>query len=245
MNTHHVCYEGTLACSGCNPCQHCLAVVNSQVLASAMKRTTEVITQARGPQGVVTVAELDAQNFWAVFVGYYNEGWRSLHAAMKSDPKVAERAYDLRSIPGFEATGRYVPPVLAPMTAMPPMQAMPSPPPAVVVPSLTAVVPPATPPGQMPSAVAPLSSLAMPAPAPPGGDGATPWSASFVLREEPAAAKVDAPTPADVLEAEPKLTGPTDIRRGINADDIAASATILETAAPPATSSTNGVATHD
>ena len=247
MKTHHVCYEGTLACSGCNPCQHCSAVVNREVLAQAMRRTTDVISQARGPQGVVSVAELDAQNFWAVFWGYYVEGWRNLHGTMMNDPKVAERAYDLRSIPGFVETGRYVPPVLAAPTMMTPMATSPmaAPPPAAVSP-LSAVVPSASPPGAMPSAVAPLSVLAIPG-AP--GEAAAPWSVPFMMTDAGAApvaaGAMSVDTPADVVEADAKSTvGPTDIRRAITVDDIAASATVLE-AAPPASPSTNGVPAHD
>ena len=265
MKTHHVCYEGTLACSGCNPCQHCLAVVNREVLAQAMRRTTEVIAQARGPQGVVAVAELDAQNFWAVFWGYYGEGWRRLHDAMLNDSKVAERAYDLRAIPGFETTGRYVPPVLAPDQGQGQTSygygvweklvhaPSPSPPAAAAVAPLSAVVPPASPPGVMPSVVAPLSSLAIPsssggdavAPwsAPPvsGSDAAAPWSAPFVLGDTPESAPTE-PAPADVDEVVTKPAGPTDIRRAITADDIAASAKVLDVD-PSASPSTNGLAT--
>ena len=294
MKTHHVCYEGTLACSGCNPCAHCLDVVNREVLAQAMRRTTEAIAQARGPEGIVQVKELDTRNFWAVFYGYYGEAWRNLHAAMMSDPKVSERAYDLRDIPGFTSTGRYVPPV-----------------PAVFPPSPLPVMPP-------PSAVMPLSALAAQVSAPstqlpplPGtkqinGDGAhiqemditsaypqqahgaaamqavdagPPWVTSFSLRETAAETasrfeggrtegetdrlallnraygkelggiETASPTaPADV-ETESKLVigpaGPADIRRAITADDIAASATVLDAAAPATPPSANGLAARD
>lgn len=247
MKTHHVCYEGTLACSGCNPCPHCLDVVNTQVLAQAMRRTTEAIAQARGPKGVVGVEELDTRNFWAVFYGFYGSAWRDLHAAMMRDPQVAERAYDLRDIPGFTATGRYVPPVIAP----PPPLVMPSP---AVVP-LSAL---ATQGGSSTSS----SMSAHGASAAPDGwapaDAGVAWASSFTLRDVPGetpaapalavAEAVPSPSvesvssPADV-DVEPKLVvTPADIRRAITADDIAASATVLD-AAVPTPPSANGLAT--
>ena len=269
MKTHHVCYEGTLACSGCNPCPHCLDVVNREVLAQAMRKTTEAIVQVRGPKGVVSVEELDTRNFWAVFFRFYGEAWVDLHnVKMLNDPKVAERAYDLRNIPGFTSTGRYVPPVIAPpspvMHIAPPLPVMSSAP-----------------------AGMPLSTLAAQAPAPfpgahaaPGADAGTPWASSFTLGD--AAGDVNAaiasappmavmaPSPEMQLlldasmkrqimideargdddrrlalangETEPKLvTAPADIRREIAADDIAASATVLD-AAPAPPPSANGLA---
>ena len=255
MKTHHVCYEGTLACSGCNPCAHCLDVVNREVLAQAMRRTTEAIAQARGPKGVVGVEELDTRNFWAVFYGFYGEGWRNLHTAMMSDPKVAERAYDLRAIPGFESTGRYVPPVIAaPLPAVMPV-------PAAVMPlsALAARVGGGAD-GQT-QFIPPPGAQAAPA---PDADAGTPWASSFTLRDVPGEAPgapaspaapapaaetapffapVVAPSSADV-EAEPKLVvTPADIRRAITADDIAASATVLDAAAP-APPSANGLASR-
>ena len=249
MKTHHVCYEGTLACSGCNPCPHCLDVVNTQVLAQAMRRTTEAIAQARGPKGVVGVEELDTRNFWAVFYGFYGSAWRDLHAAMMRDPQVAERAYDLRDIPGFTSTGRYVPPVIAPPLPVP-----------------------------TPAAVIPLSALAAQAPmpftsapgeqaTPAGADAGAPWGLPFTLRDvhAPSISAAEAgpssdnerarvraerseseasvsSSPADV-EAEPKLVGPADIRREITADDIVASATVLDGLDAAAAPSANGLAT--
>ena len=282
MKTHHVCYEGTLACSGCNPCPHCLDVVNREVLAQAMRKTTEAIVQVRGPKGVVSVEELDTRNFWAVFFRFYGEAWVDLHnVKMMNDPKVAERAYDLRNIPGFTLTGRYVPPVIAPVVA-PPVPVMHIAPPLPVMPASSAVMP--------------LSALAAQAPAPfmplpgreplPGtkqinadgsyiqemdmksaypaidADAGVPWASSFALRDapsSPAAEAVSSPEMQPLLDgsmkrqimadelvggaAEPKLVtaAPADIRRAITAEDIAASATVLD-AVPPTPPSANGLA---
>lgn len=281
MKTHHVCYEGTLACSGCNPCIHCLEVVNREVLAYAMRRTTEVIAQARGSQGVVAVAELDTQNFWAVFYGHYGEGWKRLHTAMMNDPKVAERAYDLRGIPGFAETGRYVPPALA----FAPLQ------PAAPLPSRWG--------GAVPSA--PLSSLAVPSSTPSAMETSLPYEAkkpspmgvggdfklpvpenmhgfadqfsgedalhapavsTFTLREETEPVEVVGPVYASVdgraerIESGDSIhlsidesgtaklaRGPSDIRREITADDIAACATVLEE--PSSAAPLNGAAAYD
>lgn len=222
MKTHHVCYEGTLACSGCNPCTHCLEVVRNEVLARAMRFTTEAITQSRGHGGSVAVAELDANNFWALFYGFYAKAWGDLHDAMMRDPKVVERAYDLRSIPGFTSTGRYVPPVVvAAAPAFAPLSSLAS---QVVIPSMAGG-------GATPPAV----------------ETNTPWTAPFTLHEvpdtSPSSALTEAPPPpASEGEIDPPLvTRPADIRAPIRADDIVASATILDAAPPPAPSSANGV----
>ena len=252
MNTHHVCYEGTLACSGCNPCPHCLNVVNREVLALAMRRTTEVITQARGPHGAVAVAELDTQNFWAIFYGHYGEAWRNLHTAMLNDPKVHERAYDLRNIPGFEQTGGYVPPL---PVAAPPVATPPVPVPSPIVP-LSALVPQATyVPGVDPAL---QTSWALPGQRQVNADGSHVQEMDmksaypFTLRDAPAPG--DAPgvvpssapvAPPDDAAVEPlAVATPSDIRRAITSDDIVASATVLDEGAAPAPSSpsTNGLA---
>lgn len=252
MKTHHVCYEGTLACSGCNMCTHCFEVVNREVLAQAMRRTTEVIANARGSQGVVAVSELDPQNFWAVFHSFYLEAWKQLHVAMLNDPKVAERAYDLRIIPGFTETGRYVPPVLAPLAPPPAVPA-----PAVALSTLAAASASFVPAPVQPAPVqpAPLSTLAASVQHAP----TSVLSVPFTLREEPASpsseaaeigeafagGRVERFASGDTLHlqidenAEPKLVvGPADIRREITADDIAASATVLEATV---VSTSNGV----
>ena len=244
MKTYHVCYEGTLACSGCNPCSHCLDVVNREVLAQAMRRTTEAIVQARGSKGVVAVEELDTRNFWAVFYGFYGTAWRDLHAAMMNDPKVAERAYDLRAIPGFESTGRYVPPVVAaPLSPIMPASA-PSSPAVMPLSALAAQASQAPVPYMPPSEakeIADRIGLKLPT---------GPWVSPFTVRDAPAPPVTEtesslAGAPVDV-EMQPKLVvGPADIRRVITADDIAASATVLDAAA--ATPSANGLAatSHD
>ena len=248
MKTHHVCYEGTLACSGCNPCAHCLDVVNREVLAQAMRRTTEAIAQARGPKGLISVEELDTRNFWAVFYGFYGTAWRDLHASMMNDPKVAERAYDLRDIPGFTSTGRYVPPDIAPPIAPPPL------------PAVMPLVPAAVMPLSALAAQAPMPFMSTPAASGAGADAGAPWGLPFTLRDvhTPSAAEAGpspAPSPETQLlrdgdmnrqiadqeltsangAVEPKLvTVPADIRREITSDDIAASATVLDAAPGPA-----------
>ncbi len=245
MKTHHVCYEGTLACSGCNPCAHCLNVVLREVLAQAMRRTTEVIVQARGPEGTISVKELDTQNFWAVFYGLYGESWKTLHDNMMRDPKVAERAYDLRGIPGFEQTGRYVPPAPVPVLS-PPWQAFAGGRFEDGSPSLPLPVTMVAPSPASPPPVVPLSSFAVPpsavfAPLPRSDAGLS--TMAFTLREE---APADGPVSLveDVSRAsEAKhVTGPADIRREITVDDIAASAKVHDDASA---SSVNGAVVHD
>lgn len=100
MTTHHVCCEGTLACSGINPCRHCLDIHNRAVLARAMQRTTETMLQTRGEQGAIAVRELlGAQSpFWGIFFTAYEDAWRQLHAHMMQDPEITRRAFDLRRI---------------------------------------------------------------------------------------------------------------------------------------------------
>lgn len=95
---YHVCFGGTLACSGANPCPICLDLINREVLAQAMKRTTETMILARGERGSIAIQELDTRNFWAVFFGFYGEAWQNFLKAMLNDPEVARRAFDLRTL---------------------------------------------------------------------------------------------------------------------------------------------------
>lgn len=80
MNTHHVCFSSSLACSGANPCRLCLNVITENVLPTAM-------AQAR-------ITEEQALLF---FQGY-EEGWRRLHAQMMQDPAVQESSLDLSRV---------------------------------------------------------------------------------------------------------------------------------------------------
>lgn len=94
-----ICLGGNFQCCMIDPCPYCFDVHNREVLAEAMQRTTASMVQTRGADGYITVRELTADQFWAVFWGHYAECWRVLHAHMLNDPAIAARAFDLSRIP--------------------------------------------------------------------------------------------------------------------------------------------------
>ena len=80
MNTHHVCFSGSLACSGVNPCETCFNFVNQHVLAYAMQQFPMSIEQGRHFFQLVEV------------------GWKRLHVQMMNDPNVQQRALDVSRV---------------------------------------------------------------------------------------------------------------------------------------------------
>lgn len=133
MTTHHVCCEGTLLCSGVNPCRPCLDVHNKEVLAEAMRKTSLYFLQTRGDHGSVMMHELvrPPSQFWTVFFGFYEECWRLLHENMMADPEMARRAFDLRRIPpevfaqhAQAVNGFGAPPYAQPQAPLPPYAQM-------------------------------------------------------------------------------------------------------------------------
>lgn len=80
MNTHHVCFSASLACSGVNPCRLCLDAMNKYVLGPAMRQAGIPVDQGR------------------VFWHYYIELFDRLHAQMGQDPQVAARSLDLSRV---------------------------------------------------------------------------------------------------------------------------------------------------
>lgn len=70
MTTHHVCFSGSLACSGCNPCEACAVHVRRCVLPVAM---------------IAAGFNQSEQQSEAFFQGYLY-GWKRLHEAMERDP---------------------------------------------------------------------------------------------------------------------------------------------------------------
>ena len=80
MNTHHVCFSGSLACSGVNPCETCFNFVNQHVLAYAMQQFPMTIDQGRA------------------FFRLIEDGWKRLHVQMMNDPNVQQRALDVSRV---------------------------------------------------------------------------------------------------------------------------------------------------
>lgn len=68
----HVCFSGTITCSGCMPCDACALQVKQAVLPMAM--------QAAGFNGSYEQAK--------TFFQGYMYGWIKLHEAMNSDPMI-------------------------------------------------------------------------------------------------------------------------------------------------------------
>ena len=233
---HHVCYEGTLACSGVNPCRHCLDVVNKAVLGHAMYRTREAVRQTRGDAGVVYVAELlDASQFWALFFGFYEEGWRQLHTNMMQDPEVTRRAFDTSRIPRevFEHAA-LPPPAYGPpggMAAAP----FPAPTPYAAAPFYAPPPPPAphalyTPPESSPA----FAPVATPSPFFGGGGFAFPLKPapeSVAAQAQPqlvSPVETSLPANAAMPPAVSTPSGRGESRGEITVDDIAGAATPLD-----------------
>lgn len=101
----HVCFTGSLACSGCNPCPDCRAIVQDRVLPVAMMaanlhEAASVIhdlveaLRARGMDptmhlGVTIPPSLTSPQAMAQqFFRGYVDGWRRLHMAMQSEPEL-------------------------------------------------------------------------------------------------------------------------------------------------------------
>lgn len=220
--SHHVCYGGELSCSACNPCAVCHDLINQQIVAYAMQRTTAFVLQTRGDAGVVSIRELlDPNQFWAVFFGFYEEAWKNLHVAMMADPEVNRRAFDLRSIPAevFTAHRARVDGVLLPAMA----------PPASAQASLPFAAPAAAAP-PLPAFAGSFSfPIAAPPEAPPPAVVAPPPSPEIATASVAIAA-----APADIAESTAEMNGLASliasngtILRDLTADDIAASATLL------------------
>lgn len=74
MSTHHICYSGSLGCSGCNPCSACLEKVGQYVLTHAMM--------------VSGLNHYDEQA--RAFIQGFYEGWKRFHGGMRSDPRLQE-----------------------------------------------------------------------------------------------------------------------------------------------------------
>lgn len=154
-NTHHVCFSGSLACSGPNPCRTCFDLVNQHVVAFAMQQSGMTLEQGN------------------VFFSWIKEGWRRLHTQMMQDPNIAQRALDVTRIridppPGMAP--QMAPPPPAPMassTRMAPLVPMAFPP------MTPRVAPPAAP---MPSA--PTTQMAPFGQLPPEMMAGAPWDGS-------------------------------------------------------------------
>lgn len=104
----HVCFSGSPACSGCNPCPECHAYVQEQVLPSAfiasrMNETLMTLHTVIGTlleRGVDPVRQmgLDLSRVFptleaqaeAFFVGL-NEGWGRMHEGMRTNPATRSR----------------------------------------------------------------------------------------------------------------------------------------------------------
>ena len=107
MNTHHVCFSGSLACSGSNPCETCNDVVNQHVLAFAMQGAGLTLDQGK------------------TLFAWIKEGWRRLHLQMMQDPNISQRALDVSRVridppsPGLHAP--VTPAASAPQAPLPTM----------------------------------------------------------------------------------------------------------------------------
>lgn len=104
----HVCFSGSPACSGCNPCPECQAYVQEQVLPSAflasrMNETLVILHTVIGSlleRGVDPVRQmgLDLSRVFptleeqadAFFRGYV-EGWGRMHEGMRTNPAMRSR----------------------------------------------------------------------------------------------------------------------------------------------------------
>lgn len=73
-STHHICYSGSLGCSGCNPCSACLEKVGQYVLTHAMM--------------VSGLNHYDEQA--RAFIQGFYEGWKRFHGGMHTDPRLQE-----------------------------------------------------------------------------------------------------------------------------------------------------------
>jgi hypothetical protein len=75
MNNPHVCFSGSNACSGCNPCEMCAKHVRMCVLPVAM---------------IAGGFNQDDRQSEAFFEGY-KFGWQRLHDAMMQDPELKQQ----------------------------------------------------------------------------------------------------------------------------------------------------------
>lgn len=259
MTTHHVCLSGELACSGCNKCPACLDLWDREVLAQAMQKTTQTVIQARGMDGSISVRELDAQNFWAVFFGHYKEAIRTLHVNMMNDPQIAQHyAFDLSRIPAWvfasepEPLRAFVPPAQPQAAPAYPPQAAPYQPQAALYqPQAAPVYPPQAAPYQ--ASAAPHQAPAVPAPQ--VAAAATAARPVVVTRRTPvatvagSAAPLPAPQVAPTSDAapEPSPVGPLVAAavsgRQLTIDDIAAGASPVPGGEAVEPTMLNGVAT--
>lgn len=129
-NTHHVCFSGSLACSGPNPCKTCFDLVNHHVIAFAMQHAGMTLEQGR------------------VLFQWIEEGWKRLHLQMMQDPNIAQRALDTSRVrieplpapmtapfaaPPMAPAGSPMAPMTFPMTPLPSNAPVPAPAPAQAI----------------------------------------------------------------------------------------------------------------
>lgn len=128
----HVCFSGSLECSGCNPCPECRQIVRDSVLPPALAASGlgEVSTilfdllmalQQRGidPQqhlGVAVPAALRSMQEMAIaYFRGYDQGWSSLHGRMQQGDLAGRYSVNPIAPPGL------VPQMLRPEHAPAPM----------------------------------------------------------------------------------------------------------------------------
>lgn len=103
----HVCFSGSPACSGCNPCPECREYVQANVLPSAFlaSRMSETLLMLHSIIGALIQNKVDPGQLGvdlsrvfptleeqgdAFFAGNL-EGWNRMHEGMRTDPAVRNR----------------------------------------------------------------------------------------------------------------------------------------------------------